>query len=163
MRLEPFRDVVRDSARHFRMAQGAARKPVDQPHFRHVEPGGAEAIAVTGGANGFCAPASDQHKRCQRPTTRSGPHNALADACDPPIDHRPMAQHRVDMAGDLRPVLGADIATATEVVGRGIVGGASAGFDLGQDVDRGRNLRAWGQNPPGVRLLRGVEDYRSAE
>ena len=62
-----------------------------------------------------------------------------------------MAQHRVDMAGDLRPVLGADIATATEVVGRGIVGGASAGFDLGQDVDRGRNLRAWGQNLP-VRL-----------
>ncbi len=59
-----------------------------------------------------------------------------------------MPQHGIDMAGDLRPVLGTDIAPAPEIVGRGIVGRALPGLDFSEDLDRGGDLRARGQQAP---------------
>ena len=56
-----------------------------------------------------------------------------------------MPEHRVNMAGDLRPIFGTDVATAAEVLGRDIVGRAIFHIDRGQDLDRGGDLRTGGQ------------------
>ena len=61
-----------------------------------------------------------------------------------------MPQHRVDVAGDLRPVLGADVPAAAEIIGRDIVGRTISGVDRGQNVDRGGDLRAGGQEAEGT-------------
>ena len=52
-----------------------------------------------------------------------------------------MAQHGIDIGRDLRPVLGADIAAAAEIIGRDVVGRPAALVDRGQDVDRGGDAR----------------------
>ncbi len=65
-----------------------------------------------------------------------------------------MPQHGIDMAGDARPVLGTDVAPATEVIGCGVVGRAVAGLDFVQDVDRRGDLGAGGQGKPNNRIRR---------
>ena len=64
-----------------------------------------------------------------------------------------MPEHRVDMAGDVRPVLSADIAPAPEVIGGDIVGWPLADVDRDENVGRGSDLCARCQTAP--------EDQRS--
>ena len=42
-----------------------------------------------------------------------------------------MPQHSIDVAGDVRPVLGADVAPPAKVFGRDIVGRTMFGIDRG--------------------------------
>ena len=56
-----------------------------------------------------------------------------------------MAQPRVDVTGDVRAVLGTDLAPAPEIIGRDVVSRPLAGIDRGENVDRGSDLRARGQ------------------
>ena len=51
-----------------------------------------------------------------------------------------MPQHSIDVTGDVRPVLGADVASAVEIVCRDIVGWAIARVDRGEDIDPGGDL-----------------------
>ncbi len=55
-----------------------------------------------------------------------------------------MPQHGIDMGGDLRPVLGADIAAMAEIIGGDVVGRPPAALDRGEDVDRGGDARPRG-------------------
>ena len=59
-----------------------------------------------------------------------------------------MAQHGVDMARNVRPVLGPDVAPAPEIIGRDIIGRPLPGVDRGENVDRGGDLRARGHQAP---------------
>ena len=61
-----------------------------------------------------------------------------------------MAQHRVDMAGDIGPVFGADITPATKVIRRDIVRRPMTRTDLTEYVDRGGDLCAWCQPSPKI-------------
>jgi hypothetical protein len=56
-----------------------------------------------------------------------------------------MPEHRVNMPGDLRPVLGTDVSTAAKVFGRHVVSRTVFDIDCGQDLDRRGDLRAGGQ------------------
>ncbi len=56
-----------------------------------------------------------------------------------------MPEHRVNMAGDLRSILGTDVPATAEVFGRDIVGWTIFGIDRGKNVDRGGDLRSGGQ------------------
>ena len=51
-----------------------------------------------------------------------------------------MPQHSIDMASDMTPVLGTDIAPPAEIVGRDVVGRAISGIDCGQNVDPSGDL-----------------------
>ncbi len=53
-----------------------------------------------------------------------------------------MPEHRVNMAGDLRSILGTDVPATAEVFGRDIVGWTIFGIDRGKNVDRGGDLRS---------------------
>jgi hypothetical protein len=52
-----------------------------------------------------------------------------------------MAQHSVDMAGDLCSILGADVPAISEIVGRNIVRRPISRVDRSENVDRRRDLR----------------------
>ena len=89
-----------------------------------VQRGRAKAIAVAARRDGFGRQPSASTSAASTRLRARGVDRALAGPRDPPVERRAMAQHRIDMAGDLRPVLGADIAPAPEIVGRGVVGRA---------------------------------------
>jgi hypothetical protein len=69
---------------------------------------------------------------------------------DPPVEHSAVAQHCIDVAGDMPPVLGADVPAAAKIFGGDIVGRPSAGFDCSEDIDRSSDTRAWGQELAGL-------------
>ncbi len=153
MRLEPFRQIVCDRARHLRMAQGAGCEAANEPHFGVARRRRAKTVAVAALEDRFGPPPFGQHQPRQYPAARPDLDMAATEPRDPPIERRAMAQHGIDMAGDPRPILGADIAPAAEIIGGDIIGG-TAGFDRDEDLDRGGDLGARGQRLPGVTVAR---------
>ena len=127
------------------MTQGAAAEPVDQPRFGHAQPCRAKTVAVARRRDRLRPPAFDQYQRGEDAAAGHGCDGAVADPPDPPVDRGAVSEHSIDMASDQRPVLGADIAPAAEIAGRGIVGRAPAILDFRENVDRGGDLRARGQ------------------
>ena len=63
-----------------------------------------------------------------------------------------MAQHCVNMAGNIGPVLRTDIAPATKVIGRDIVRRPMTRIDLTKYVDCGGDLCAWCQPSPKINV-----------
>src|SRR5580704_14264424 len=102
MRLEPFRQIVRDRPRHFGVAQAVRRKIADEPLFALTEASRAKAVAVTARQDRVRAPPLYQGQAGQDAAAGYGRAPVLG---DPPVERRPMPEHRVDMAGDVRPVL----------------------------------------------------------
>ena len=120
-------------------------KAVHQPLLVPIERRGAKAVAVAACRDSPGAPGFTQSQACKN--SAAGP-DLEPVAADPPIERRPVPQHGIDMTGDMRAILGADIPPTPEVVGRSIVGRAIHSLDRRQNVDRSRDLRTGGQTIP---------------
>ena len=132
--LEPFRQIVRDRPRHLGVAQACGRRD----RARAVPRPGSARAGRKRSPSQHAAIASGRQPSIRTRAASTRLRGPISTPClrDPPVERRAVAQHGVDMAGDLRPVLGADIAAAAEVIGRDIVGRPVAG------VDRGRGCRS---------------------
>jgi hypothetical protein len=118
-----------------------ADQSAQQSFFAPAEPSRPKAIAIATGFDGFGAPTLDQFEARQDASPRTDLGCVLA---DPPVEGSAVSQHRVYMASDMRPVLGADVSAAPEVIGCNIVGRTIPGLDRGKNVDRGSDLRPGG-------------------
>ena len=124
MGFEPVRQVAGDGARHLRMGQACGRRePRASRCFgrRQRAPGetGRRRSSPRCRRRSICRSAA---ARRSRGCAQSGAISSLRGARDPPVEHGAVAQHGIDMADDLRPVLGADIAAAAEIIGGDVVG-----------------------------------------
>src|SRR5208337_4957086 len=124
------------------MVQGVLGEAAHQPFFRLAQRRRPETVAVTARDDRLGTPALDQYESGQHAASRP---NLDRPFLDPPVECCAMSQHGVDMAGDVRTVLGADIAPAPEVIGGDIVGWLLAGVDRDENVGRGSDLCAWCQ------------------
>ncbi len=122
--------------------QGTAGETAQQAFLGLTERRRAKTIAVAAGRNCLARPTFDQDESSHHAAARRDPDPVLA---DPPVECRTVSQHRIDMAGDMRPVLGPNVTPTAEIIGRSIVSRTVPGVDRGQDVDRGGDLRAGGQ------------------
>ncbi len=127
------------------MAQGAGREIADEAFFDVTEPSRTKAVAVAAYADCIGPPFLDQNQAGQDSGTGFGTHPVLG---HPPVERRSVPQHRVNMAGDLRPVLGTDVPAAAKVFGRDVVSRTMFGIDRGKNVDRGGDLRSGCQIAP---------------
>src|SRR5215469_1440177 len=151
------------------MAQGVPGEIAHQPFLGLAQRCWPKAVAVAAPSDSFGTPPLGQHEGGQHPVSRPG-FDAMFS--NPPVERPAVAQHTIDMVGDVSAVLGADIAPAPEVIGCNLVGRTIAGIDRSKNVDRGGGLRTWGQlysSPPlarprkrGCRLALGREQGAAA-
>src|SRR5205085_5934465 len=87
-------------------------------------------------------PSLYQNQAGQDSGTRLGAYPILG---HPPVDRRSMPEHRIDMAGELRPVLGTDVPPAAKIFGRHVVSRTIFAIDRSQDLNSGSDLRSWSQ------------------
>jgi hypothetical protein len=130
------------------MDQVAAGETARQPRFGRRERRRAEAVAVEIRRNIVGRPFVDQQQGGDHAVSRVRRDLAFGGAGDPPVDDGAMSQHGIDVGGDLRPVLGADVAPAAEIIGGDVVGRPPALIDRGENVDSGGDAGARGQATP---------------
>src|SRR5262249_23468042 len=99
------------------MAQRMADKTVQQQPLAPAQRRGAKTVAVAARLNGFGAPAFDQLEPGQNTGAWSQVDCMLA---DPPVERGAMAQYRIDVTRDMRPVFGADVPAMAEIIRRNI-------------------------------------------
>jgi hypothetical protein len=129
------------------VAQRAVAETPNEPFLVLAEPCGTKPVTIAAHLDSVRSPAFDQGQACQHSGARPDRDPSLV---DPPIKRRAVAQHRVDMAGDIGPVFGADITPATKVISHDIVRRPITRIDFAKNVDRGGDLCPWCQASPKI-------------